>query len=136
MADRLAAAVAGPGAAGERLARIVHGIFEFFAENPDAPRLLVHLLAAGPAFPPAIVAHQRRILQLITGVVRDGSAAGEIRPLEPLMVALTIISQSVWFAIVRRQIAAISGVPVDRPEMTAVVERHITEVVTRALAPA
>lgn len=136
MADRLTATAAAPGPAGERLGRIVHGIFEFFAANRDAPRLLVHLLADGATFPPAVVAQQRRVLQLITGVVREGAAAGELRPVEPLMAAFTIISQSVWFAIVRRQIAAISGVPVDRPEMTAAVERHITEVVTRALTPA
>ena len=103
MADRLAAAAAGPGLARQRLARIVHGIFEFFAANPDAPRLLVHLLAAGPSFPAATVTHQRRILQLITGVVQEGAAAGELRAVEPLMAA---------------------------------VERHITEVITRALAPA
>lgn len=140
MADRVSAAAASPGPAAERIAGIVRGIFAFFTDNPDAPRLMIHLLASGlvtAAAPPApVVTHQRRTLQAITSVVEAGIAAGEFRAVKPLMVAFTIISQSVWFAIVRRQVAAISGVPVDRPEMTAAVERHITEVVTRALAPA
>lgn len=140
MADRVTAAAASSGTPRARVAGIVHGIFEFFTENPDAPRLIIHLLGSGlatAAVPPAaVVTHQRRTLQAISGVVEAGIAAGDFRAVEPLMVAFTIISQSVWFAIVRRQVAAISGVPVDRPEMTATVERHITEVVTRALIPA
>ena len=141
MGDRLTAAARTPGPARERLARIVQSIFGFFAANPDAPRLLTHIVATSggvpgnAVFPPEIVAHQRRVLQAITEVVREGVAAAELRAVDPLLVAFSIMSQSVWFAIVRHQIAAMSGVPFDRPEMASTVERHITEVVTRGLAP-
>lgn len=136
MADRVIAAAARPGTARERLAGLIHEIFAFFAEHPDAPRLFVHLLATGPTLPAAAVRHQRRVLEAITRVVRDGVAGGELRPLDPLMVAFTMLSQSVWFAIVRHQLAAVSSMPLDRPDLAAAVERHITEVVTRALDPA
>lgn len=136
LADRLTAVSAAAGPAPARLAGVVHAIFAFFAEHPDAPRLLVHFLAAAPTLPPAAVRHQRRVLEAISAIVRAGVAAGELRPLDPLMVTFTILSQSVWFAIVRRQLAAVSAVPLDHPDMAAAVERHITEVVTRALAPA
>jgi len=41
----------------------------------------------------------------------------------------------VWFAVARDMIATVSGVALDRPETAVVVERHITDVVHRALAP-
>jgi TetR/AcrR family transcriptional regulator, regulator of cefoperazone and chloramphenicol sensitivity len=136
--DRVMAAAATPGPAPDRLARIVQAIFGYFAENPDTPRILIQVLAANARdpYPAAIVAQQRRLLQAMTGVVQEGIAAAELRKVNPVLVAFTIMSQSVWFAIVRQQIAAMSGVPFDRPEMASAVEHHITEVVTRGLAPA
>ncbi|MGH7529194.1 MAG: TetR/AcrR family transcriptional regulator [Gemmatimonadales bacterium] len=140
MADRVGAASAAGARATERLAGVVHALFDFFEHNPDAPRLMIHLLVAVPpsatAPPPAVVVHQRRTLQAITDVVQAGVAAGEFRPVDPLLVAFSVVSQPVWFAIVRRFVAAISGVPMDRADQIAAVEHHIVDVVTRALVPA
>lgn len=138
LADAVVAAAAATGSARARIAGIVHAIFAFFADNPEAPRLMLHLLASGAGTaatpPPAIVAHQRRVLHAISGVVEAGAAAGEFRPVPPLMVGLTILSQSVWFAIMRRHFVAIGDIRIDGPGMPEAVERHITEVVTRAVA--
>ena len=110
--------------------------FGFFGEHPDAPRLIVHHLSSGDPPPEAAVRHFRRALEAIIGVVRDGQARGEIRAVEPLLAAFTLVSKTVWFAVARRTIATVSGVPMDRPELAQVVERHIIDVVTRVLHPA
>lgn len=132
---RIAAARARPGSAAERLGAIIQALFLFFAEFPEAPRLIIHRLAAGALPPAAAVAQFRPAVDAIVTTVREGQARGELRTVEPLLAAFTLISQTVWFAVARHMIATVSGLPFDRPEMAAVVERHITDVVSRALAP-
>ena len=133
--ERVAAATAPSTAAAERLRAIIHAFFAFFGEYPEAPRLMVHRLAAGEPPPPAVVRQFRPVVDAIIATVRDGQEGGAFGPVEPLLATFTIVSQAVWFAVARGMIATVSGVPLDRPEMAAVVERHIAEVVTRALAP-
>lgn len=135
LADRVTAAAATPAPAAARLAAVVHAFFEFFQDDPDAPRIMLQVLAGGGAPPAPILAQQRRVLEAVTGIVRAGVAAGELRAVEPFFVGFSIFSQCVWFAVVRPQIAVISGLPLAPAELTAALERHITDIVTRALAP-
>lgn len=136
LADRVTTAAVASAPAPARLAAVVHAFFEFFQDDPDAPRIMLQVLAGGGPPPAPVLTQQRRILEAITGIVRAGVAAGELRPVEPFFVAFSIFSQCVWFAVVRQQIAVISGLPLGHAELTTALERHITDVVTRALAPA
>lgn len=133
-AQRIVEALAPPNPAPERLAAMVEALFGFFADYPDAPRLMLHLLAEGGPSPGPLVAQQRRVLEAVATVVRQGVADGELRPVDPFFVAFSIVSQSVWFAIMRSRLAALAGLP-DRPELAAAVQRHVAETVTRAFAP-
>jgi len=136
LADRVTAAAAAPAPTPARLGAVVHAFFEFFQDDPDAPRIMLQVLAAGGPPPAPVLAQQRRILETIGGIVRAGVAAGELRAVEPFFVAFSIFSQCVWFAVVRPQLATISALPLGAAELTAALERHITDIVTRALAPA
>src|SRR5260370_24841642 len=131
----VAAAAAPSGAAAERLRAIIHAFFAFFGESPEAPGLILHRLAAGAPPPPAVVRQFRPVVDAIIATVRDGQERGVFGPVEPLLATFTVVSQTVWFAVARGMIATVSGVPFDRPEMAAVVERHIAEVARRTLAP-
>lgn len=135
LSGRITAAAAQPGTASHRIGAVVHAFFSFFADHPDAPRLLIRELARGEPPPPPVLHHMGRNLQAILSVIREGQATGELRAMEPILGAFSIISQPVWFALARRNIAAISGVPFDRDELTAQVARHIVEFVGRGLAP-
>ncbi len=136
LAERVttAAAVAAPAPA--RLGAVVHAFFEFFQDDPDAPRIMLQILAAGGPPPAAVLVQQRRILEAIGAIVHAGVAAGELRAVEPFFVAFSIFSQCVWFAVVRPQLAVISALSLGAAELTAALERHITDIITRALAPA
>lgn len=135
LSQRIIAAAAQPGSSSQRIASIVHAFFAFFADHPDAPRVLIRELARGEPPPPPLVHHMGRNLEAILSVIREGQARGELRPVQPILAAFSIISQPVWFALARRNIAAVSGVPLDREELTAQVEQHIAELVARGLAP-
>jgi AcrR family transcriptional regulator len=133
MADRLAAAAAPPGPAAVRIERLVAAMFGFFTDHPDAPRIMLHALARGGPPPEAALPHLRRNLATITGVVRDGQAAGELRAVDPFLATFTLLSQSIWFAVARRVISAVAGRPLDGAPAAPAMARHITDVLVRSL---
>jgi AcrR family transcriptional regulator len=130
MAGRIEAAAASPAPALDRLHAVVHAMFAFFREAPDAPRLVLHQLVAGDSLPDAVVSFLRRNLAAIRGIVSDGIAAGQVRPLDPTLVAFTIFAQVVWFAIAGRVIAPVLG-ELDHDHLAMRMERHVTDVVSR-----
>ena len=134
LADRLEAAAGSPGTAPDRLWAVVTALFTFFQEAPDAPNLMLHQLATGAGLPPAVLPFLRRNLAAIRRVVTDGVAAGELRPVEPTLVAFSIISQAVLFSIAGREIPAILGGAADHSRFAARVEQHVAEVVARFVA--
>jgi AcrR family transcriptional regulator len=131
MANRVEQAAAGPGPAGDRLQAVVRALFAFFLEAPDTPRLILHELVTGEGIPQPVVPFLRRNLGAIRAVAAEGSATGSMRPLDPTLVAFTIISQVVWFAIAGREVAAILGSETDHARFAAQIEQHVTDVVTR-----
>lgn len=134
LASRVEAAAGRGGAAPEQLRDIVHAIFDFFAANPDAPRFMLREIALSGGPPAVAFPYLRRNLGAITGVIRAGQQRGELRPVDPLLATFTLISQCVWFAIVRHSLAQVTGIPLDRPEHGRAVQRHITDVLERAFA--
>lgn len=137
MGDRLAAAAAGPGSALARLRGIVAAFFGFLAERPDMPRLMLHQIARGAAPPDPALDAARRNLGIIADVVRAGVAQGEVRAgTDPTLVAFSIISQAVWFAMAGRMAGAVARQPLHHPEGAARFERHVADLVTRGVAAA
>lgn len=133
MADRLASAAEAPGPAAQRLDRLVQTMFAFFADHPEAPRIMMHALARGGPLPEAALPHLRRNLTTIGGVVRECQETGELRAVDPFLATFTLLSQSIWFAVARRVITAATGRPLDGAAAAATVARHITDVLVRAL---
>ena len=136
MGDRLARATGGtaaPADPGARIHAIVGAMFAFFREHPDAPRIVLQQITRGDSMPEAVATRLRANLALIAGVVADGQARGVFRAAEPLFGAFSIISQTVWFAVVRRTIPQVSEA-LGNPDLADRFEHHIAEIVTRGLA--
>jgi AcrR family transcriptional regulator len=135
LASRLEAAAATPGSTTDRLQAIVRALFAFFREAPDSPLLILHEVSAAGAPPPALVPLIRRNLQAMDRVLCDGRARGEVGAVEPMMVAFSMIAQSVWFTLVGRFLPSIGAVPADDGSFAARVEAHVAEVVRRSVLP-
>lgn len=133
MAERVEASALRPGSGPDRIRAIVRALFGFFGETPEAPLLLLHQIAVGAGIPTAAGPFLRRNLGAITKVVRDGVARGEFRVADPTLVAFTIISQSIWFALVGREIPGVIGLPAGPGSFADRVEHHVMDVVTRFL---
>ncbi len=135
-ADCVEAAAAESGPAAERIPRIVHAIFAFFAEHPEAPQLILRELARAGSAPSAVIPYARRNLAAIGAAVHEAQQAGELRDVDPVLVTFTILSQSIWFTLVRDRLAEVSGRPLGGDEGAGLMERHIADVVLRAFVPA
>jgi len=131
LSDRVEAAAAIAEPAPDRLTAVVAALFAFFREVPDAPRLMLHRLATGAGLPPAVLPFLRRNLLAIHGVVADGITAGTLRPIDPTLVAFSIISQAAWFAIAGRELPRILGDAAGNDHFAMRVEQHVAEVVAR-----
>lgn len=132
---RAQAAAALPRPARERLAACVQAFFGLAAEQPDALPTFVRWLLERERVPAEVAAQQRELLGAIAGIVREGVARGELRPVEPGFAAFSLLSQCVWFHLVRHAASQVVGAPFAKPDGAAAMARHITDVITRALAP-
>ena len=135
LAQRLRAAADLPLPARERLPRLVAAVFDYAAEHPDGPPLLVRWVLQHERLPAEAAAHQRALLDAVSRVIREGTAAGEFRAVNPVFAAFSLLSQCVWFHLIRATAAQASGLPLDQPEAAAAMQAHIADVLLRSLAP-
>ena len=122
------------GGPAERLAAVVRALFRFFREAPDVPHLMAHELAAGGGLPAFLAPYLQRNLAAIRRVVEAGITAGTFRPVDPNLVAFSVISQVVWFAIVGRSLIALTGMPIEHDHLADRMEHHVIDIITRFLA--
>lgn len=84
------------------LAAIIRRQAEVFLQQPLLPRLIARELADHEAShaTPLLREHARRLLAMISGLIRAGQDAGEFRrDLAPELAAVSVISQVNWFCI-------------------------------------
>jgi AcrR family transcriptional regulator len=130
---RIEAAAAAPGSGAERIRAAVRALFSVFEETPEAPLLVIHQIAAGAGLPPVVEPYIRRNLAAIGRIVNEGHARGEFRRVDPTMVAFTIVSQTIWFTVVGRELVRSLGLVTDPEAVAARMERHVVDIVTRYL---
>jgi len=134
IAARLQAVAALPLPAGQRLARCVQAIFAQAAEQPEAPKLFVRWLLHHDRVPPELIAQQRALIGALAHVIKDGTAAREFRAVDPTFAAFSVLSQCIWFHLIRGVAAQVTGAPFERPEGATAMAQHITDVILRAFA--
>lgn len=116
------------------LEAMVRGFFRHLAENPDMPRFMVQELVLGEHPHPEVVETIRAVLGALTAVLRKGQKEGSIVGGDPVLQALTVLSQPVYLsvvpAILRKGGAGWEGIP--RPHSSP--EEHGVSILRRALA--
>ncbi|MGE0352823.1 MAG: TetR/AcrR family transcriptional regulator [Gemmatimonadales bacterium] len=134
LVERVTLAVAPPADPVQRLERFVGAMFDQFEENPDMPRLLVQELSRGRrGLPPPVREAQGRIRTLLLELVEQGQKDGSILPGPPILFALSLLSQPVYFAIVRPILTLVAGIDMDDPDVRAAVVSHARAFARRGL---
>jgi AcrR family transcriptional regulator len=134
LAARVGTAVASPGASLDRIERIVRAFFEHLEENQDMPHLMLQEIAAGKTPPPPVARVLGTVAGHLTALIREGQAAGEIRAGDPILLALSVISQPVHLTVTRRLAKTIGGIDQADPATHDRVVEHAARFARAGLA--
>ena len=134
MLERLEDLAAAPGTPLDRLERLVEAVFDHFARHPDLPSLMVHELTREGPLPPPVMAAQMAIRDRLLALVREGQADGSIRPGDPFLLGLSVVSQPIYFSLVAKILRQVAGLDLREPEVRRRLVTHATAFARRGLA--
>jgi AcrR family transcriptional regulator len=98
-----------PGPVFDRLEQIVRAYFDYFAKYPETLQLMMQELALGGSPPEAALGRIKTLHHGLAALVHEGQASGEIRPGNPAIMAISIVSQPAHMMLMRRPLQAFTG---------------------------
>lgn len=113
LVPRVEAAASGAGAPLDRVGAVVRVYFEHLRANPELPYLMLQELVVGRVPPAAAIGPMMRLTGVIAALVRAGQADGTIRPGDPAVLGIGIISQAIHFGLMREPLRKLMGVDLD-----------------------
>ena len=136
IAERVGEAAASAGTALERMLRVVQAYFEHFESHPDLPHLLLQEVAAGKKPPPVVVEIVRGVKETIAGLQIQGMEDGSVRAGDPVLTALSVVSQPVYLALVAPLLRTVGPLDLADPGARRRVLEHTLAFVRGGLEPA
>lgn len=133
-ADRIGELAASPGTPLQRIEMIVRGALEHLLGNPGPPIVLLRELTSDRPLPPPVAALMRRNIGVVSAVIAEGQQDGSIRPGDPKLLAVTVMSQPFFVRAARRVMTVALGVDPEAAEQQARIADHVVESVRRSIA--
>ncbi len=134
MAERVAQAAQAPGTALDKVEAIARAALAHLLAHPGAPSILLRELAADHPLPPPMARVMKRNLTTLAEVIGAGQREGSIRPGDPVLLAMSVVSQPFFVRIAGRMIREALGLDPADPAQQARVVNHVAESVRRVLA--
>lgn len=134
LATRVAELRSTGGSPAETIAQFVRAYFSHLARHPELPALLLQELALHRPIPSPIRDVMRSMFGLLTSLIIEGQRNGTIAQGDPVLLAVSVISQPAHVLVMRRPLREIAGLKVDDPDVREKVLDHIVAVTRRALA--
>jgi len=97
--DRIGMLAQAPFSAPERLELFVRGMFQHLRENSDLPRFMVQEIVLGENPSPQILKTVRTVVGTLSQIMKDGQEEGTIVPGDPVLMALTLLSQPIYLSL-------------------------------------
>ncbi len=117
----------------QRVEYFIRGMFQHLRENPDMPRFMVQEIVLGDSPGPQILEIIGLVAPVLIGIIHEGQASGTIRQGDPVLMALSTLSQPIYLSIMPPVLAGEelkkAGVP--QPRLSP--EDHAVEFVLRSL---
>ena len=124
----------GAGPALDRIEAVVRMGLNKFVKGPRAPAILLRELSNEGPLPPPIVRMMKRNVGLVAGIIRDGQKDGTIRSGDATLLALSVISQPMYFNIAGRGIEQALGLAPKDPAVWSRVVDHVVKSVRHTIA--
>lgn len=135
LAQRVRLAAESPGSALDRMVGIVEAYFAHLAEHPELPKLLLQEVAAGKEPPAVVVDTIRTVKATLAALQREGEQDGSVRPGDPVLTALSLVSQPVYLSLVSPLLRSVANIDLSEPKTSETVVAHATDFARRALEP-
>ncbi|MFH1764625.1 MAG: TetR/AcrR family transcriptional regulator [Gemmatimonadota bacterium] len=117
----------------QRVEYFIRGMFQHLRENRDMPRFMVQEIVLGDHPAPQIIESIKVVAPVLIGIIQEGQVAGTIRKGDPVLMALSTLSQPIYLSIMPPVLAneelRKAGVP--QPRVSP--EDHAVEFVLRSL---
>jgi AcrR family transcriptional regulator len=133
--DRLSAAAASPGPPLDRVDAVVRAYFDYFAENPELPRLMLQHLSSGRGPPPPVIDIGRHLFRTLAAILAEGQFDDEIRPGHPALLATSIIAQPIFFNLLQPVLREVAAIDFANPKTREDVAEHAVAFVRAGIAP-
>jgi AcrR family transcriptional regulator len=133
-AERIAELAATPGSPLDRVEAIVRGALAHLGDNPGAPIILLRELANDRPLPPPLAALMRRNMGALAAVISEGQKEGTIRPGDPALLAVTVMSQPFFLRAARRVVSVALGVDPNAADQQPRITDHVVQSVRRSIA--
>ncbi len=124
----IAKAARGSGSPTERLQRIVLAHFTFLHEHPRLRRLILQVLLRDDDLPPA-ARYLRRAMGLVADVIAEGQKSRDFRAGDPQLLAISAMTQSVMFNLMRPVLRHGPGLDLDNAAVRRRVIAHALDFV-------
>jgi AcrR family transcriptional regulator len=136
IAQRVRAAAGSEGTAMERMLSVVEAYFEHFEAHPDLPHLLLQEVAAGKKPPQVVLEILRSAMEAIAGLQAAGTADGSVRAGDPVLTALSVVSQPVYLTLVAPLLKSVGPFDLTDPKTRKRALEHTQAFVRGGLQPA
>lgn len=116
-----------------KVEHLIRGMFRHLRENPDMPRFMVQEIVLGDHPAPQILESIKVVAPVLIEIIREGQVTGTIRRGDPVLMALSTLSQPIYLSIMPPVLAneelKKAGVP--QPRLSP--EDHAVDFVLRSL---
>lgn len=118
----------------DRLEGVIRAYFDHFADNPDLPQLMLQEIVLAGRPPEAAAPFMRRIFALIIAAIREGQSSGEVRPGDPVMMGMSVVSQPIFPMLARGPIQMMTGMDLHDSHTRERVAAHVVAFARAGLA--
>ena len=130
----LEAAAARPGPPVDRLERLLRAHFGFLHDHPRLRRLILQVLLRDEDLP-AATRYLRRAMGLVATVVVEGQKSGHFREGDPQLLAISSMTQSLMFNLMRPMLRRGPGLDLDNAAVRRRVVDHALKFVRAGVTP-
>jgi AcrR family transcriptional regulator len=121
-----------PLSAPEKLEMFVRGMFQHLRENPDLPRFFVQEIVLGENPSPQLLRTVRTVVGTLATVFRQGQEEGSIVQGDPVLMALTLLSQPIYLTLMPRFLTREDLKDAELPQPGGGAEDHVLRGLYRA----
>ena len=116
-----------------RIEALVRTYLSYMNENWELPSLMLHELSLSGKLPQPIQETVSAIMAMVSDLIREGQAAGEILAGNPLMLTASTMAQPLFFLVMRRPLKEVAGIDMRERMTQQMVLEHLISFVRRGL---